>query len=133
MAARQTNAGCGAGYESLVSGFRLAGAVDAGADGRRPAVYGESAQTSNFFYVRVEIGGIVALSNGSEYQPNNIGDPAEFTILECGQVLLEVARSGRKIRFEPLVCISMRAPFFVEWAHLLLFHYTSRIIVQVQS
>ena len=65
-------------------------------------VYGDGSQTRSFCYVSDEIAGILALSKASEHEPTNIGNPAEFTILECAQVVLEVTGSSSKIRFEPL-------------------------------
>ena len=49
-----------------------------------------------------EIAGIVALSKTTEHLPVNIGNPNEFTMLECAQVVLEVTGSKSTVRFEPL-------------------------------
>ncbi len=49
-----------------------------------------------------EVAGILALANSDEHEPTNIGNPTEFTILECAQVVLEVTGSKSKIRYEPL-------------------------------
>ena len=65
-------------------------------------VYGDGSQTRSFCYVSDEVAGILALSKAGEHGPTNIGNPAEFTILECAQVVLEVTGSSSKIRFEPL-------------------------------
>jgi len=65
-------------------------------------VYGDGLQTRSFCYVSDEIAGIIALSQSSEYGPVNIGNPNEFTILECAKVVLEVTGSTSRIRFEPL-------------------------------
>src|SRR5271157_2200820 len=65
-------------------------------------VYGDGSQTRSFCYVSDEVAGILALSKTGEHEPTNIGNPAEFTILECAQVVLEVTGSSSKIRFEPL-------------------------------
>lgn len=65
-------------------------------------VYGDGSQTRSFCYVSDEISGIVALANSGEHEPTNIGNPTEFTILECAQVVLEVTGSSSKIRYEPL-------------------------------
>ena len=65
-------------------------------------VYGDGSQTRSFCYVSDEVAGILALSKAGEHDPTNIGNPAEFTILECAQVVLEVTGSSSKIRFEPL-------------------------------
>jgi dTDP-glucose 4,6-dehydratase len=34
--------------------------------------------------------------------PTNIGNPVEFTILECAQTVLEVTGAKSELRFEPL-------------------------------
>jgi dTDP-glucose 4,6-dehydratase len=65
-------------------------------------VYGSGSQTRSFCYVSDEVAGILALSNSDEHEPTNIGNPGEFTILECAQVVLEVTGSKSKIRYEPL-------------------------------
>jgi dTDP-glucose 4,6-dehydratase len=65
-------------------------------------VYGSGSQTRSFCYVTDEIAGILALANSAEHEPTNIGNPGEFTILECAKVVLEVAGSKSNIRFEPL-------------------------------
>jgi dTDP-glucose 4,6-dehydratase len=65
-------------------------------------VYGDGSQTRSFCYVSDEIAGILALANSEEHEPTNIGNPTEFTILECAQVVLEVTGAKCKIRYEPL-------------------------------
>ena len=65
-------------------------------------VYGDGLQTRSFCYVSDEIAGILALSRASEHLPVNIGNPSEFTILECAQAVLQVTGSASTVRFEPL-------------------------------
>jgi dTDP-glucose 4,6-dehydratase len=65
-------------------------------------VYGDGSQTRSFCYVSDEIEGIVLLSKSDEHLPVNIGNPGEFTILECANLVLAVTGSKSKIRFEPL-------------------------------
>ncbi len=65
-------------------------------------VYGDGSQTRSFCYVSDEVAGILALAKSDEHEPTNIGNPGEFTILECAQVVLEVTGSSSKVRFEPL-------------------------------
>jgi dTDP-glucose 4,6-dehydratase len=65
-------------------------------------VYGEGNQTRSFCYVSDEIDGFMRLSRSSEPGPVNIGNPVEFTILECAQKVLSVTGSKSKIRHEPL-------------------------------
>jgi dTDP-glucose 4,6-dehydratase len=42
------------------------------------------------------------LAKSKEHTPVNIGNPNEFTILECAQQVLKVTGSKSKIRHEPL-------------------------------
>ncbi len=65
-------------------------------------VYGNGKQTRSFCYVSDEIEGIMRLSRSSEHLPVNIGNPGEFTMLECAEVVLKVTGSRSKIRFELL-------------------------------
>ena len=65
-------------------------------------VYGDGSQTRSFCYVSDEIDGFIRLSQSSEHLPVNIGNPTEFTILECAQRVLAVTGSKSKIRHEPL-------------------------------
>jgi dTDP-glucose 4,6-dehydratase len=65
-------------------------------------IYGDGSQTRSFCYVSDEVAGILALAKSDEHEPTNIGNPGEFTILECAKVVLEVTGSHSKICFEPL-------------------------------
>ncbi|MGO9517195.1 MAG: UDP-glucuronic acid decarboxylase family protein [Candidatus Korobacteraceae bacterium] len=70
--------------------------------GEELTVYGDGSQTRSFCYVSDEVAGILALSQSGEHEPTNIGNPSEFTIMECAKVVLEVTGSRSKIRFEAL-------------------------------
>jgi dTDP-glucose 4,6-dehydratase len=65
-------------------------------------VYGDGSQTRSFCYVSDEIDGIMRLSRSNEHGPVNIGNPVEFTILECAKRVIEVTGSKSSIRQEPL-------------------------------
>jgi len=65
-------------------------------------VYGDGGQTRSFCYVSDEVEGILKLSRSTEHEPVNIGNPSEFTILECAERVLEVTQSSSKIRHEEL-------------------------------
>ena len=65
-------------------------------------VYGDGSQTRSFCYVSDEIDGFVRLAKASEHLPVNIGNPDEFTILECAEHVLKVTGSKSKISYEPL-------------------------------
>ena len=65
-------------------------------------VYGNGSQTRSFCYVSDEIDGFLRLAKSDEHMPVNIGNPNEFTILECAQLVLKVTGSKSRIRYEPL-------------------------------
>jgi dTDP-glucose 4,6-dehydratase len=65
-------------------------------------VYGNGKQTRSFCFVDDLIEGIVRLARSDEHLPVNIGNPNEFTILECAQTVLEVTGSKSVLRFEQL-------------------------------
>jgi dTDP-glucose 4,6-dehydratase len=65
-------------------------------------VYGNGSQTRSFCYVSDEIDGFLRLAKSDEHLPVNIGNPNEFTILECAQMVLKVTESKSKIRYEDL-------------------------------
>jgi dTDP-glucose 4,6-dehydratase len=65
-------------------------------------IYGEGKQTRSFCHVSDEIDGILRLARSDEHLPVNIGNPAEWTILDCAREILDVTGSTSRIRFEPL-------------------------------
>jgi len=65
-------------------------------------VYGDGSQTRSFCYVDDEIEGILRLADSELAGPVNIGNPNEFTVLECAQQVLTVTGSKSKIRYAPL-------------------------------
>ena len=70
--------------------------------GEALTVYGEGHQTRSFCYVDDLIEGMVRLSRSDEHLPVNIGNPNEFTILECAQAVLKATGSKSALRFAPL-------------------------------
>lgn len=70
--------------------------------GQDLTVYGDGQQTRSFCYVSDEIEGILRLSRSDEHLPVNIGNPHEWTILECAQAILRVTASNSRIVFRPL-------------------------------
>jgi len=65
-------------------------------------IYGDGTQTRSFCYVDDLIDGILLLARSSEHLPVNIGNPNEFTILDCAREVLAVTGSKSELRFEPL-------------------------------
>ncbi|HXY14223.1 MAG TPA: UDP-glucuronic acid decarboxylase family protein [Terriglobales bacterium] len=70
--------------------------------GEELTVYGDGSQTRSFCYVSDEIDGFMRLARSSEHLPVNIGNPSEFTILECAKRVLAVTGSKSRLRYEPL-------------------------------
>jgi dTDP-glucose 4,6-dehydratase len=65
-------------------------------------VYGDGKQTRSFCYVSDEIDGFIRMAKSSEAGPVNIGNPHEFTIMECAERVLAVTGSKSRITFEAL-------------------------------
>ncbi len=65
-------------------------------------VYGDGNQTRSFCYVSDEIDGFLRLAKSAEHYPVNIGNPNEFTILECAKLVLAITGSKSQIRYEAL-------------------------------
>jgi dTDP-glucose 4,6-dehydratase len=65
-------------------------------------IYGDGSQTRSFCYVDDLIEGILRLARSGEHLPVNIGNPNEFTIIECAQAILEATGSTSELRFEAL-------------------------------
>jgi len=65
-------------------------------------IYGDGTQTRSFCYVSDQIEGQIRLMHSSEHMPVNIGNPIEFTILECAREVLAATQSKSKMVFKPL-------------------------------
>ena len=65
-------------------------------------IYGDGSQTRSFCYVSDLIAGIVKLSKSDEHLPTNIGNPVEFTMLECAKEVLALVGSKSELTFLPL-------------------------------
>ncbi|HVC47839.1 MAG TPA: UDP-glucuronic acid decarboxylase family protein [Terracidiphilus sp.] len=70
--------------------------------GETMTVYGDGSQTRSFCYVSDEVEGLLGLSRTDEHTPVNIGNPGEWTILECAKAVLRVTGSKSAIKFRPL-------------------------------
>ncbi len=62
-------------------------------------IYGDGSQTRSFCYVDDLIEGIVLLSRSEEHLPVNLGNPEEFTILDCARAVLEVTGSRSELSY----------------------------------
>src|ERR1700726_3734764 len=58
-------------------------------NGEDLTIFGDGSQTRSFCYVSDQIDGILRLSESNEHRPVNIGNPSEFTILECAHLIVE--------------------------------------------
>ncbi len=65
-------------------------------------IYGDGSQTRSFCYVEDLIQGIVLLSRSDEHFPVNLGNPEEYTILECAQAVLDATGSKSELTFVDL-------------------------------
>jgi dTDP-glucose 4,6-dehydratase len=65
-------------------------------------VFGDGSQTRSFCYVDDLIRGLMALAGSGEHLPVNIGNPAEYTLLELARKVLEATGSTSEIVFEAL-------------------------------
>jgi len=65
-------------------------------------IYGDGSQTRSFCYVSDEVDGIIRLSRSDEHTPVNIGNPSEWTILDCANAVKRVTGSSSQIVFHPL-------------------------------
>jgi dTDP-glucose 4,6-dehydratase len=65
-------------------------------------VFGDGSQTRSFCYVDDLIRGLIALAASGEHLPVNIGNPAEYTLLELARKVLEATGSSSEIVFEAL-------------------------------
>jgi len=70
--------------------------------GKPLTLYGDGSQSRSFCYVDDEVRGILALLDGDEVGPVNIGNPNEFTVRELAQLVLDVTGSSSDIVYEPL-------------------------------
>ena len=68
------------------------------------SIFGDGAQTRSFCYVDDLVDGMLRMMETSPdvTGPINIGNPAEFTILELAKLVIEVTATKSKIRFESL-------------------------------
>jgi dTDP-glucose 4,6-dehydratase len=65
-------------------------------------VFGDGSQTRSFCYVDDLVTGLIALAGSGEHLPVNIGNPAEYTLLELAQKVVETTGATSEIVFEAL-------------------------------
>jgi dTDP-glucose 4,6-dehydratase len=71
--------------------------------GNKPiTVFGEGSQTRSFCYVDDMVRGLHLLATSGEHLPVNLGNPAEFTVLELAETVIRVIGSASEIVHEAL-------------------------------
>jgi dTDP-glucose 4,6-dehydratase len=70
--------------------------------GKELTVYGDGKQTRSFCYIDDLVDGIIALMGASFNEPVNLGNPAEFTMLELAKAVCDALGVEMKLKFEPL-------------------------------
>ena len=65
-------------------------------------VFGNGSQTRSFCYVDDMARGLYLLATSGEHMPVNLGNPAEFTILELAETVIRLTGSASEIVFEAL-------------------------------
>jgi dTDP-glucose 4,6-dehydratase len=71
--------------------------------GNKPiTVFGDGSQTRSFCYVDDLVRGLHLLATSGQHLPINIGNPAEFTVLELAETVIRVTGSSSEIVHEAL-------------------------------
>jgi UDP-glucuronate decarboxylase len=72
--------------------------------GRDLTIFGDGSQSRSFCYRDDLVEGIIGMMDGADdfIGPVNLGNPAEFTILELARLVLELTGSSSKLIFRPL-------------------------------
>jgi len=71
--------------------------------GKDITIYGDGSQTRSFCYISDMVEGLVRLmTRDSCYEPVNLGNPEEYTIIELAQKILSMTQSTAQLVFRPL-------------------------------
>ncbi len=65
-------------------------------------VFGDGSQTRSFCYVSDLVDGIIRMMESAENSPINIGNPAEMTIRQIAETIIEMTGSSSRIIYQPL-------------------------------
>jgi dTDP-glucose 4,6-dehydratase len=84
-------------------------------------VFGDGSQTRSFCYVDDLIRGLVLLAESDVHEPVNLGNPAELSLLEMAELIIEKTESRSEIVFEalPVDDPQVRQPDITRAKHLL--------------
>jgi dTDP-glucose 4,6-dehydratase len=70
--------------------------------GEALTIYGDGSQTRSFCYVSDLIEGLIRTMDSNVARPMNLGNPEEFTVRECADMVLKVTGSKSRMEFLPL-------------------------------
>ena len=65
-------------------------------------VFGDGSQTRSFCYVSDLVDGIIRMMESGENSPINIGNPAEMTIKQIAETIIEMTGSKSRVIYQPL-------------------------------
>ena len=71
-------------------------------NGEPITIYGDGSQTRSFCYVSDEVDGIYRLFMNGDSMPTNIGNPAEYTIKQLAEIVVELTGSRSEIVYRDL-------------------------------
>jgi dTDP-glucose 4,6-dehydratase len=70
--------------------------------GKPLTIYGQGMQTRSFCYVTDEVAGFLTVLDSDYVGPVNVGNPAEFTVLDLARLVLEITGSASELEFVDL-------------------------------
>ena len=65
-------------------------------------VFGDGAQTRSFCYISDMVEGLYKLLESDEHEPVNLGNPAEITVSQLAEEIIELTSTKSKVVFRPL-------------------------------
>jgi len=71
-------------------------------EGKPLTVFGDGCQTRSFCFVEDLVRGIIALAESDEWEPVNIGNPDELSLLQLARTVIRLTDSASEIVFEAL-------------------------------
>ncbi len=80
----------------------VCGLITQALENRPMTIHGDGSQTRSFQYVDDLIEGIVRLMDVDFFEPVNLGNPNEFTILELAHKIKKLTQSQSELEFKPL-------------------------------
>jgi dTDP-glucose 4,6-dehydratase len=71
-------------------------------NGEPITIYGDGSQTRSFCYVDDEVEGLFRLFMGGDPEPTNIGNPAEYTMTQLAELVVQITGTRSPIVYTPL-------------------------------